>query len=40
MERQTLVLVRGDRAFLVGWPAESAENLPEKSRKLVASWES
>ena len=40
MERQTLMLVRGDRAFLVGWPAESVENLTEKSRKLVASWES
>jgi DNA-binding NarL/FixJ family response regulator len=40
LERQVLMLVRGDRAFLVGWPAESAENLPEKSRKLVASWDS
>ncbi|MGA2246099.1 MAG: response regulator [Verrucomicrobiota bacterium] len=39
-ERQTVMLVRGDRAFLVGWPAEAAENLLEKSRKLVASWES
>jgi DNA-binding NarL/FixJ family response regulator len=40
LERQAIMLVRGDRAFLVGWPADSAENLPEKSRKLVASWES
>lgn len=40
MERQTVMVVRGDRAFLVGWPAESTENLTEKSRKLVASWES
>ncbi|HUC84113.1 MAG TPA: response regulator [Candidatus Acidoferrales bacterium] len=40
MERQVVMLVRGDRAFLVGWPAETAENLLEKSRKLVASWES
>ena len=40
LERQTVMLVRGDRAFLVGWPADSTENLPEKSRKLVASWDS
>ncbi len=40
LDRQVLMLARGDRAFLVGWPAEAAENLPEKSRKLVASWDS
>jgi DNA-binding NarL/FixJ family response regulator len=40
LERQIVMLVRGDRAFLVGWPAENAENVSEKSRKLVASWES
>jgi hypothetical protein len=39
-DRQTLMLIREERAFLVGWPAEVTENLPEKSRKLVASWES
>lgn len=39
-ERQMLMLIRENRAFLVGWPAEMVENLPEKSRKLVASWES
>ena len=39
-ERQVLMLPRGDRAFLVGWPAEATDNLPEKSRKLVASWDS
>jgi hypothetical protein len=40
LEFQALMLPRGDRAFLVGWPADAAENLPEKSRKLVASWDS
>jgi CheY-like chemotaxis protein len=40
VERQVLLLSRGDRAFLVGWPVETAGNLAEKSRKLVASWES
>jgi DNA-binding NarL/FixJ family response regulator len=40
LERQTVMLVRGERAYLVGWPADAAENLTEKSRKLVASWES
>jgi CheY-like chemotaxis protein len=40
LERQMLMLARGDRAFLVGWPGDAAENLPERSRKLVASWDS
>jgi DNA-binding NarL/FixJ family response regulator len=40
LERQVVMLVRGERVFLVGWPADTSENLPEKSRKLVASWES
>ena len=40
LERQVLMLARGDRAFLVGWPPDAAENLPEKSRKLIASWDS
>jgi len=39
-ERHSIMLVRGDRAFLVGWPAEAVENMVDKSRKLVASWES
>jgi len=39
-ERQVVLLPRGDRTFLVGWPAEAADNLADKSRKLVASWES
>jgi DNA-binding NarL/FixJ family response regulator len=40
MERQVIMLQRGDRVFLVGWPPEATEQLPEKSRKLVASWDS
>jgi DNA-binding NarL/FixJ family response regulator len=40
LERQVLVLSREDRLFLVGWPVEAAGNLLEKSRKLVASWDS
>jgi DNA-binding NarL/FixJ family response regulator len=40
LERQVVSLVRGDRAYLVGWPAEASENILENSRKLVASWES
>jgi CheY-like chemotaxis protein len=39
-DRQILMLLREDRAFLVGWPSDALENLPEKTRKLVASWES
>ena len=40
LERQVLMLARGDRAFLIGWPADVTENVPEKSRKLIASWDS
>ena len=40
MERQVLVLEREERLFLVGWPVEANGNLLEKSRKLVASWDS
>ena len=40
LERQVLVLNHEDRLFLVGWPAETSGNLLEKSRKLVASWDS
>ena len=40
LEHQVLVLSHGDKSFLVGWPAEAAGNLPDKSRKLVASWDS
>ena len=40
LERQVLMFPSGDRAFLIGWPPEATENLPEKSRKLVASWDS
>ena len=40
LERQVLVLDHEDKLFLVGWPAEKDGSLLEKSRKLVASWDS
>lgn len=40
LERQVLMISQDKRAFLVGWPADAVENLPDKSRKLVASWDS
>lgn len=40
VERQTVLLVSGNQAFLVGWPPDATENLHEKSRKLAASWDS
>ena len=41
MERRLLVLPREDKSFLVGWAPETAEGqLLEKTKKLVASWES
>ena len=39
-ERQVIMLVRGEQTFLIGWPADAEGNLAEKSRKLVASWDS
>jgi hypothetical protein len=39
-ERQVLLMARGDRTFLVGWPPDAEGNLAEKTRKLVASWDS
>ena len=41
LERQLLVLPREDKSFLVGWPPNvEAAPLLEKSKKLVASWDS
>ena len=40
MERQVLVMNHEDKVFLVGWPVTVAGNLAERSRKLVASWDS
>ena len=40
LDRQVVMLTHGDRAFLIGWPTDAADNLLEKSRKLVASWDS
>ena len=41
LEKQLLVLPRGDKSFLVGWPPAAAANqLLEQSKKLVASWDS
>ena len=40
LERQVLLVSHGDKAFLVGWPAEAGGNLPEKTRKIAASWDS
>lgn len=40
LERQVLVMTREDKLYLVGWPAEAAGNLTEKTKKLVASWDS
>lgn len=40
MERQLLLLPRENRHFLVGWPPEAGDGLLEKTKKLVASWDS
>jgi CheY-like chemotaxis protein len=40
LERHVLVLNHEDKVFLVAWPLNATDNLLEKSRKLVASWDS
>ncbi len=40
LERHVLATSHGEKIFLVGWPADAAGNLIDKSRKLVASWDS
>jgi CheY-like chemotaxis protein len=41
LERQLLMLPRENKSFLVGWPTDAAAGtLLEKSKKLVASWDS
>ena len=41
LEKELLVLPRGDKSFLVGWPPNtSAGPLLEQSKKLIASWDS
>lgn len=40
LERQVILITQGDKNFLVGWPTDASGNLHEKSRKLVASWDS
>ncbi|HEX5398510.1 MAG TPA: response regulator [Verrucomicrobiae bacterium] len=40
LERQLLVVPREDKDFLVGWPPETNGGLLEKTKKLIASWDS
>ena len=41
MERQVLLLPREDKTYLIAWPPDApADQLCEKTKKLVASWDS
>jgi CheY-like chemotaxis protein len=40
LERQLLLIPRENKNFLVGWSPEASDGLLEKTKKLVASWES
>jgi len=40
LERQLFLIPRENRNFLVGWSPEASEGLLEKTKKLVASWDS
>jgi hypothetical protein len=40
LERQLFLIPRENRNFLVGWSPEASEGLLEKTKQLVASWDS
>jgi CheY-like chemotaxis protein len=40
LERQLLLIPRENKNFLVGWSPEASDGLLEKTKKLVASWDS
>jgi DNA-binding NarL/FixJ family response regulator len=40
LDRQVVLISRGDKTFLTGWPADASGNLTDKTRKLIASWDS
>jgi hypothetical protein len=40
LERQLLLIPRENKNFLVGWSPEASEGLLEKTKKLIASWDS
>jgi CheY-like chemotaxis protein len=40
MERQLLLVPRENKNFLVGWSPETSDGLLEKTKKLIASWDS
>ena len=40
LERQVLMMPREDKNFLVGWSPEANDGLLEKTKKLIASWDS
>ena len=40
LEHQLLLMPRETKNFLVGWPPETDDGLLEKTKKLVASWDS
>ena len=40
LERQLLLIPRENKNFLVGWSPDAGDGLPEKTKKLVASWDS
>ena len=39
-ERKIVLMPRGEKIFLTGWPVETAGPLIEKTRKISAAWES
>jgi CheY-like chemotaxis protein len=40
MERQVLLMPREDKNFLVGWSPDANDGMLEKTKKLIASWDS
>ena len=40
LERKIILMPRGEKIFLTGWPLEADDNMAEKTKKLSAAWES
>jgi CheY-like chemotaxis protein len=40
LERNVVLMPRGEKIFLTGWPLDADDNMAEKTKKISAAWES
>ncbi len=40
LERKVILMPRGGKIFLTGWPVDADDNMAEKTKKISAAWES